>query len=283
MGKDATGSRDATPKSSRPGAYAIKEFKQCPFCGRIWMSVETLMDGLYTVRCLCGASGPKERSIDKAVSAWNIRDQHLLWNPFRLSIRFPDNTLTLDFKGNLEAIDLATILQMLSTREKTGILILTKGHNKSAICLKNGNIIAASDSSGTRIGQILMNKGVITRDNLREALKKAKRTGKLLGEVLLGMAFIDEKVLKEMVQKQVQEAVLELFFWREGTFEYRDCILEFDERAMSEINTMEIIIESARRLDEWDELKFRPRSGGGGLNLEAGDLLLQPEPEEPGE
>lgn len=235
--------------------YSIKEFKQCPFCGRIWMSLEADETGTYSVKCMCGATGPKEGTREEAVKAWNVRDQHIFWNPFRLSIRFPDRTHSVDFRGGLESLDLATVLQMLASREKTGILQLTKGHMKSVICLKNGNIIAASDSNGLRIGQILYSNGMISHQRLKNALKIAKTSDKMLGEVLISMKYVDEETLREVIQQQVQEAVLELFFWREGTFEYRDCMIEFDRRSMQEISTMEIIMESARRMDEWDELK----------------------------
>lgn len=238
-------------------SYSIKEFKQCPFCGRIWMSVGSYPDGRFSVRCLCGASGPKEPTREKAIKAWNIRDQHLFWNPFRLSIRFLNSSRSVDFRGNLESIDLATVLQMLSSKEKTGLLQLSRGHYKSTICLNNGNIIAASDSNGLRIGQILHNNGMISGKRLKQALSTAKKQDKMLGEVLLSLNFIDEEVLRSVIQQQVQEAVLELFFWKEGSFEYRDCVLDFDERSMKEINTMEIIMESARRMDEWDEVKQR--------------------------
>ena len=238
-------------------SYTIKEFKPCPFCGRIWMSLGSYPENRFAVQCLCGATGPREVSRERAIKTWNLRDQHLFWNPFRLSIRFPDSTNTVDFKGRLESLDLATLLQMLSSKEKTGILQLSKGYSKSAICLKNGNIIAASDSNGFRLGQILLNSGMISPYRLKEALKTAKHTGKMFGEALLSLNFIDAKTLREVIQQQVQEAVLELFFWKEGHFEYRDCIIEFDERGVNEINSLEIIMESARRMDEWNELKQR--------------------------
>ncbi|MEZ4528187.1 MAG: DUF4388 domain-containing protein [Desulfobacterales bacterium] len=239
-------------------SYPIKEFRQCPFCGRIWMTLDSFPGNRFAVRCLCGANGPREESREKAIRAWNIRDRHLLWNPFRLSIRFPNDALSVDFRGNLDSIDLATVLQMLTSKEKTGILHLARAHMKSAICLKNGNIIAASDSNGLRLGQILMNKGLVSSKNLREALRLARKSEKMLGETLLSMNLIDSTVLREVICHQVQEAVLELFFWRDGSFEYRDCIIDFDQQNIREINTIEIIMESARRLDEWNELRKNP-------------------------
>lgn len=244
------------PEDSRDAAPAIKDFKPCPFCGRIWMSVRRETTHHF-VQCLCGATGPRETERDKAIRRWNIRDQHLFWNPFRLSIRFPSDPSPVDFRGQLDSMDLATVLQMLNAREKTGILQLTREHAKSAICLFNGNIIAASDSTGLRLGQILVNNGMLTPNRLRIALKTARNSSKLLGDVLVRLGYVDEGTLKEVIHQQVQEAVLELFFWTSGVFEYRDCLIDFDRRHMRELSTIEIIMESARRMDEWSELRDR--------------------------
>ncbi|MCP4344786.1 MAG: DUF4388 domain-containing protein [Desulfobacterales bacterium] len=236
-------------------SYIVRELKPCPFCGRIWMSVDLHPDGNFSTSCMCGAAGPKKENKTEAIKAWNTRDQHLLWNPFRLSIRFPKDVLSVDFKGELDSVDLPTILQMLSSRGKSGILHVSQGHLKSVICFKNGNIIAASDTNGLRLGQILFKHGMISQKRLNYALKLSKKTKKMLGEVLLFMGYVDQDTLRDVVQQQVQEAVLELFFWRKGHFEYRDCQMDFDERGAKQINTMEIIMEAARRMDEWEELK----------------------------
>jgi len=235
----------------------ISEIKSCPFCGRIWLNVDPSSDNHFFVRCRCGATGPVQGSKSEAIQAWNTRDQHLLWNPFRLLIHFPKNISAVDFKGNLESLDLATILQTLYTARKTGILQVAREYAKSVICLKDGNIVAASDSKGLRLGQILYKHGMVSGKRLKEALNMARKSGRMLGEVLLSMGYIDMEALKEVVRQQVQEAVLDLFFWKDGFFEYRDCIVEFDEDGVQEINTMEIIMESARRIDEWNELKKR--------------------------
>ena len=156
----------------------------------------------------------------------------------------------MDLKGNLDTFDFATILQMLAVADKTGILQIVKGHSKSVICLKDGNIIAASDSNGPRLGQILYNKGMISHEKLQNALNMAKQSNKMIGEVLLFMGYVSQDTLKEVIYQQVQDAVIELFFWKEGFFEYRDCLVDFDEKSVQAINTMEIIMESARRIDE---------------------------------
>ena len=69
-------------------------------------------------------------------------------------------------------------------------------------------------------------------------------------EVLLDLAYVNENDLKELIRHQVKEIVLELSFWKEGDFEFRDYPVEFDRRAIEDINIMRIILEAAARKDE---------------------------------
>jgi hypothetical protein len=68
---------------------------------------------------------------------------------------------------------------------------------------------------------------------------------------LLNLGYIEEDALKELIHYQIREAVLDISLWVEGDFEYRDCLLEFDERGVEDFSTMAIILEAAVRRDEW--------------------------------
>ena len=234
-----------------------KDLHACPFCGsneskgfRRHLSVALEEKSDFAVSCLCGATGPTEDSKEKAIDAWNSRDhyeQYLLWNPFRL----PRSTFSVDLKGSLKSLGLSTILQILSSENKTGVLLLTHGRTKRAICLKDGKIIAASGKEGLRLGQFLCDQERISHKQLQEALERARETGRRVGEVLLDLGYISENSLKELIRHQIREAVLEISLWLEGDFEYRDCPVDFDERGVEDINTMGIILEAARVFDEW--------------------------------
>ena len=56
-----------------------------------------------------------------------------------------------------------------------------------------------------KLGQILLEKKLVTDDQLKEALTEQTEKGKdkLIGEVLLEKGLIDEKQLKEVVKEQV--------------------------------------------------------------------------------
>jgi Lar family restriction alleviation protein len=237
---------------------ALKEsLKPCPFCGsaehradRTCLKAIHDSQGFYAIICWCGTSGPARESEKEAIKAWNRRDysdRQAVWNPFDVS----KEVVTLDFKGNLKAIGLSTILQMLSSENKTGILQFTNGQKRRAICLKKGKIIAGSGQPGLQLGQILYQRGLISPEALLQVVAKAKKAGKRMGEMLLALGYINEDTLKELIYYQVREVVFDLLGWTEGDFHYQDCLVEFDDLVVQDINAIQLLLESAVRKDEW--------------------------------
>ena len=234
-----------------------KGLKPCPFCetkengdGKIRMRIDESSEGYFAVVCWCGGAGPMMESERRALEAWNARgpdDRQQIQYPFDSS----KCTNPVGFRGNLKSVALPTILQILSTDNRTGVLHFEQGQAIRAICLKDGRIVAASGGEGQRLGQILYDRGLISQEQLEEALEKTKEEKKRLGEVLLDLGYINEDSLKKLIRYQIQEAVLDISLWAEGDFEYRDCQMEFDERGVEDISTMRIVLEAAARKDEW--------------------------------
>ena len=100
---------------------------------------------------------------------------------------------------------------------------------------------------------MILSAGLIPAEELEHAMEVAKESGKRLGEVLLGMGYIGQNTLRELIRLQIREAVLDLFLWREGQFEYQDCDVDIDQRGIGETNIMELILEGVRRLDESED------------------------------
>ena len=141
---------------------------------------------------------------------------------------------------------------MLSSEKKTGILKIVSGEKRSSICLKSGKIIAATCNWGVQLGQILLDNGMISKENLQKSLEGAKASGKPLGEVLLSSGYIGHDALMEAIRFQIHEVAKDILFWKEGEFQYRDCILKFDQAGVEEISTIAILFEATLKHDELD-------------------------------
>jgi Lar family restriction alleviation protein len=234
-----------------------KDLKSCPFCSAdefeykgMRLRLTSTSNGYFAVICLCGAAGPIRDNEQKAIEAWNTREHKetaFSQQPFHSSM----GRAEVGIKGNLKSLGLSAILQILSSENKTGILQFVQGNRIRSIYMKNGKIVAASGREGLRLGQILCDKGLISQEQLQEALEKARETDKRVGEVFLDFGYIDEDGLKELIRYQIREAVLDISFWAEGDFEYRNCPIEFDKRGLEDVSTMGVILEAAARRDEW--------------------------------
>ncbi len=232
--------------------YLQYQLNPCPFCAaRVkesnhnWLSYDKNKN--FSISCLCGACGPKRETKEKAIMAWNKREGmslNAVWRPFNLQEE------PVGFQGNLAVIDFASLLQFLGSVNKTGVLQVHHGHKKSALCLKNGQVIASSRNYGLQLGEMLFDHNLISLEKLQKALEKSKASGKHLGEALLDLKYIDQKTLRGLIRRQISENIQDLMQWTEGGFVYQDYTVEFDVRGVEDMSIVGLLLDASRISDE---------------------------------
>ncbi|SHJ96291.1 protein of unknown function [Desulfatibacillum alkenivorans DSM 16219] len=157
----------------------------------------------------------------------------------------------MNLKGNFEPASLASILQLLSNEERTGTLHLTNGENEVKIFVLNGGVISAAGSQKqTRLGDLLRKNGMISANDLTYCLTASQQKKQALGSVLVQRGFITEEMLRETIHKQAEEVIFDLFSWKTGYFEYHDSNLVPQGALDTKIDIMNIIMEAMYRIDE---------------------------------
>jgi predicted transcriptional regulator len=157
----------------------------------------------------------------------------------------------MHLKGNFEPASLASILQLLSNDERTGILQLTNGENEVKMFVKNGDVISATGSNKeSRLGYLLRSKGMISVKDLAYCLAVSKEKKQALGSVLVKRGFISVQTLKKTIHRQAEEVIYNLFLWKTGYFEYNDTNNVPKGALVTKIDIMNIIMEATRRIDE---------------------------------
>ena len=185
------------------------------------------------------AAAPLPSSKQKIAGPSNTRessDSRLVSKPFGIAV----DKIPVSLRGDLTSFGLHAILKTLSVERKSGILQLARGRARRSICFKEGNVVAATGNREVQLGQILFDEGLICREKLEDALKKANKSGKRLGEVLLQKGYVNQGILKGLIQHQIQKVVHALSHWKEGHFEYRDCSVEFDDRRITDASDKKI-------------------------------------------
>src|SRR5512145_1488491 len=116
--------------------------------------------------------------------------------------------------GNLHTMALADLLQWASVNNKTGVLEIERGRVCRRIVFRGGRIIAcSSDDPPSRLGQVLLSKGRITRQQLATVLGRQERTGENLGTILQEMRLLTPHEVEAHVASKAQETIHGLFDW----------------------------------------------------------------------
>ena len=160
-------------------------------------------------------------------------------------------------KGSLKEASLPDVLQLLSMGKKTGCLSVTHRNNFGYIYFDKGRICYASIvNRRDRLGDILVKSGMISQDQLSEAIDaQSKQRDKRLGEILIALGAIQREGLHQQMRVQIEEAVYYLFTWTQGTFNFEADIRPEEQDFLVSINPDALLLEGARRVDEWSMIE----------------------------
>lgn len=177
----------------------------------------------------------------------------------------------MSLTGNLRTMDLPEVLQWIAGGKKTGTLHLDRGSIQKRIAFVDG-IIDTSWSNDPResLGQFLVREALITEEQLFKALLRQEKEGRLVGVILVGDGAVSEDDLRRALQLKVGETIYDLFLWPEGQFEFKDGELPKPPGISVGLPVMGVIMEGARRIDEWSRIRTVFPSAGTSFKLPKG-------------
>jgi hypothetical protein len=157
----------------------------------------------------------------------------------------------MPLSGNFKTFNLNSIFQLLSDDQKTGVLKIKNEDKEIRIYLRDGEIIYATGSrEKDRLGNFLISSGIISGQQLEAALKKSKAEKKALGNVLTEQGMLTSQKLQEIIRRQIEQMIFNLFLWNEGEFEYHDAVINVKGMVVAKINVVSLLLEASRRIDE---------------------------------
>src|SRR5213593_2103403 len=189
-------------------------------------------------------------------------------------------------EGPLRELGIHDVFQLLDLSRKTGALRVTSEvrHNAGTIHFEDGTIVSAEIRSNPHpLGSLLLRTGKIAEADLERARDMQQRQGdkRRLGEILVALGAITPRELERQLRFQVEEVIFEVMSWREGYFSFVEGpLLDVPPAATVRIPTEALLMEGARRIDEWSRIESRiphlgviaalappPSDGGGELDL----------------
>ncbi len=160
-------------------------------------------------------------------------------------------------KGSLEEASLPDVLQLLSLGRKTGCLSITDRSNLGYIFFDAGRVSYATVvNRRDRLGDILVKASVIKQEQLDAAIdRQSDEREKKLGEILLEMHALDRTELERFMRLQIEDAVYFLFTWTQGHFSFETGLRPNRQDFLVSIDPESLLLEGARRVDEWSQIK----------------------------
>src|SRR5438477_9891516 len=159
--------------------------------------------------------------------------------------------------GNLKTMLPGDLLQWLSLGQKTGTLIVTKKGIEKKIFFQRGRIISsASNDPREYLGQFLMSHGYMSEPELMKAMQVQAESHIFLGKILVMIDVIEEESLQRLMRRKAEEAIYDIFLWREGDFHFIDDELPTMEMIPLQVDVTGLIMEGTRRVDEWQRIRL---------------------------
>lgn len=168
-------------------------------------------------------------------------------------------------QGTLKDFGLAEIFQLIGQQAKTGVLHLRGKDQEVHVSFLEGNVVRAEHSRRRQkdlLGRMLVAAELIREEQLEEALAEQQRTLQRLGDILLARGVIGRERLREMTQLQTTETLYRLFAWKSGTYQFEQGPVEWDREAMTPIRSESVLMEGFRMVDEWPMIRKKIPSYG---------------------
>jgi hypothetical protein len=163
-------------------------------------------------------------------------------------------------EGSLKDFGLADILQLIYFQRKTGVLALDGKADKVKLLFVDGNIVGAESrrrNEDNRLGKILVKRGLMKDEDLKSVLEEQRRTGIRLGTALIQRELVDKEKIKDILNSQITETVVQLFGWKQGTYEFALQGVPQDKELPFSLDTQHLLMEGLRILDELSVIEDR--------------------------
>lgn len=126
-------------------------------------------------------------------------------------------------QGDLSVVTIENLMQLMSYSGLSGELHVGSPENAASFIVDNGILVFAYlKSNSLRIGERLQQKGYVTKENLKDCLQlyRNQSTKSKFGALLVEKGFLKNSDLEEAIKEQVRDIFFEVLSWKNGTFSF---------------------------------------------------------------
>ena len=166
----------------------------------------------------------------------------------------------MPIEGPLRELSVHDVFQLLDLSRKTGMLRLSSEleEDEGVVYFEQGRVIYADIRSRTAtLEEILLATGRVRPADIEQARTFQEQLGDdvTIADILIQAGALGAKDLERTLRQRLEGVVFDLMAWREGHFSFEERPLD-EVPAVQRLNiaTESLLMESARRIDEWSRI-----------------------------
>lgn len=165
-------------------------------------------------------------------------------------------------EGPLQDIGIHDVFQLLDLARKSGRLTVRSDarDNEGRVYFQAGAVVHATMRDNPhRLTALLRKAGKVSQREL-DAAGEAQDAGdaRRIGEILIANGGVTRRDVERYMRQGIESVVFDLFSWKEGNFSFADGIDdEVKIDAAVRVSTESLLMEGARRIDEWSRMADR--------------------------
>jgi hypothetical protein len=170
--------------------------------------------------------------------------------------------------GSFAVLPLGELIGLLARLEKNGTLSCERGTVRKTVSLLGGTAVAASSNDPREyLGQLLINYGHLTEEQLSKAFQVQEETKVRLGRVLTMAGLVPFDIVREVLAIKIRETLLDVFLWDSGVFSFDDGAIATVDDLDARVPLTEVVREAEFRATAWSAFRGEFPSGAGVLTV----------------
>ena len=155
----------------------------------------------------------------------------------------------VDWLGELEHTPLAEVIRRIVFEERSGDLRVTSSNTVKTLHFDRGFIVfASSNLKSDSLGDRLISSGRISPHEFALVKMLTKGSKRSFRQTLSHAGIVPEEELGRHVAAQVNQIVLSLFSWKEGTYNFEEGPCSIPLELMVSLSAHRIMLEGIRRM-----------------------------------
>ncbi|GAB4367788.1 MAG: hypothetical protein Kow00128_12620 [Deltaproteobacteria bacterium] len=168
-------------------------------------------------------------------------------------------------RGKISDFGIPEIFQLVATQGKSGALTIRGDERKTVFLFTDGKIVdVLPDRRLARsglLGNMLVDAGYLTEEELRRLLAQQGQEGKKLGEILVEKGKISRENLSRYLYLQVKESLYHALMIKDGEYHFEAFAVRPPSWMSSPMRADILMMEGVQFLDEYPRIREKLPAG----------------------